>query len=408
MKFDFPNEKGETLSGVLELPEGKVRSFALFAHCFTCSKDSTAAYVIAKTLKEMGIGVLRFDFTGLGDSMGNFVNTNFSSNVADLLSGCAALKEQFQAPEILIGHSLGGAAVLQAATELSDVRAVVTIAAPSTTQHLSQIFDNQIPEIEEEGKAEVDIAGRRYTLNRQFIDDLSNINVLNGVGAFRKALLVMHAPLDDTVSIDHAAAIFQAAKHPKSFVSLDNGDHLLSRKSDGRYAAGVIAAWVERYIRPAEETEDQKGIVGKVRVISRRKVKFTQDIYSEDHHLVADEPLKLQGDNLGMNPYELLLAGLGACTSMTMRMYAERKKIPLESVEVQLAHDKIHAADCESCETADGKIDRIVKSIRLDGELTPENRQKLYEIAEKCPVNRTLKAEVHIETHHGKNGKSEG
>ncbi len=400
MKFDFPNNNGERLSGVLELPEGKPTAFALFAHCFTCSKDSIAAFVIAKTLRELGIGVLRFDFTGLGDSMGDFVNTNFSSNVADLLSACEALQEQYKAPEILIGHSLGGAAVLRAATQLADVKAVVTIAAPSSTQHLNRIIVNEIPTIEEHGKAEVSIAGRHFILNKQFVDDISGTDVLDGISKFRKALLVMHAPHDDTVSIDHAAEIFQTAKHPKSFVSLDNGDHLLSRKSDGQYAAKVIAAWVERYVTSYENVEQEQGVTGKVRVVSRMGAKFTQDIYSEDHHLIADEPVSVQGDNLGMNPYELLLAGLGACTSMTMRMYADRKKIPLESVDVLLSHDKIHAVDCESCETQSGKIDRIVKSIRVSGDLTPENKHKLYEIAEKCPVNRTLKAEIFIESHH--------
>ncbi len=408
MKFDFSNNNGETLSGVLDLPEGKPRAFALFAHCFTCSKDSIAAYVIARTLKDLGIGVLRFDFTGLGESMGEFANTNFSSNVADLLSACAILKEHYQAPEILIGHSLGGAAVLRAATQLEDVKAVVTIAAPSSTQHLSQIIVNEIPAIEEEGEAEVSIAGRRFTLNRQFVDDIKGTDVLKGISRFRKALLVMHAPHDESVSADHAAAIFQAAKHPKSFVSLDNADHLLSRKKDGQYAAKVIAAWVDRYIASDEEVAMEKGLAGKVVVASRAGTKFTQDIYSQDHHLIADEPAAVQGDNLGMNPYELLLAGLGACTSMTMRMYADRKKIPLEAVEVLLAHDKIHAEDCESCETTMGKIDRIVKTIKVFGDLSAEHRQKLYEIAEKCPVNRTLKAEMYIESHHPGDGSAAG
>ena len=400
MKFNFPNDTGELLSGVLELPEGTPRAFALFAHCFTCSKDSIAAYVIARTLKDLGIGVLRFDFTGLGDSMGDFINTNFSSNVTDLLSACEALKEHYKAPEILIGHSLGGAAVLRAATQLEDVKTVVTIAAPSSTQHLSQIMVNEIPAIENKGSAEVSIAGRRFTLNKQFVDDIRGTDVLDGISKMRKALLVMHAPHDDSVGIDHAAAIFQAAKHPKSFVSLDNADHLLSRKGDGQYVARVIAAWVDRYITPDDEPDRDKSIAGKVRVVSRSGAKFTQDIYSSDHHLIADEPAAVQGDNLGMNPYELLLAGLGACTSMTMRMYADRKNISLESVEVLLAHDKIHAEDCESCETTKGKIDRIVKSIRISGSLSVEQKEKLYEIAEKCPVNRTLKSEIHIESHH--------
>jgi len=393
MRFDFPNRNGEILSGKLELPPSSPRAFALFAHCFTCSKDIIAAHVISKTLAAAGIGVLRFDFTGLGNSQGDFSNTNFSSNVEDLLSACDYLGEKYEFPELLIGHSLGGAAVLKAATKIKYARAVVTIAAPSDVRHVHHLLQTDIGTIEEEGKADVQLAGRSFTVRKQFLDDVNETELLEGIRKFRKALLVMHAPLDKIVSIDHSSAIFKAAKHPKSFVTLDSADHLLSNKRDGRYAAAVIAAWVDRYISsvPEEKVRAEKGTV---RVRSRKGAKYTQDIATLDHQLVADEPTSARGDNLGMNPYELLLAALGACTSMTLAMYAERKGMPLEEVEVKLQHEKIHAKDCANCETSNGKIDRIYKTISLSGPLSDEQKQRLHEIAEKCPVNKTLKSEI--------------
>lgn len=393
MRFDFPNRNGEILSGKLELPPGTPRTYALFAHCFTCSKNIIAAHVIAKTLSAAGIAVLRFDFTGLGNSEGDFSNTNFSSNVEDLLSACEHLGKKFDHPELLIGHSLGGAAVLKAATMMNNARAVVTIAAPSDARHVSNLLQTDIGTIEKEGKADVQLAGRSFTVKKQFLEDVKEIHILDGVRNFKKSLLVMHGPLDRIVSIDHAAAIFKAARHPKSFVTLDSADHLLSDKRDGRYAAHVIAAWADRYISsvPEEKVQAEKGTV---RIRSRRGTRFTQDIDTLDHHLVADEPASARGDNLGMNPYELLLASLGACTSMTMEMYADRKGIRLDEVEVKLRHEKVHAKDCADCETSSGKIDRIYKSISVSGDLSDEQKQRLREIAEKCPVNKTLKSEI--------------
>lgn len=397
MRFDFPNKKGETLSGKLELPVSAPRAFALFAHCFTCSKDVIAAGAIAKTLAEKGIGVLRFDFTGLGNSQGDFSNTNFSSNVEDLLSACKHLEKKYSHPELLIGHSLGGAAVLQAAMRLEQVKAVATIAAPSDLSHLKELFEDDLDTINNKGEAKVTLAGRNFTIKKQLIDDIAETEMLAGIKSFRKALLVMHAPLDTVVSIDHAANIFKAAKHPKSFISLDSADHLLSRRSDARYAANVCAAWVDRFLSAAKVENDgiEKGVV---RVRSRPDTKFTQDIRSPDHHLVADEPVSAGGDNLGMNPYEFLLAGLGACTSMTVKMYAERKGIALEEVTVELSHEKIHAKDCKQCETTRGKVDNIGKRIELKGDLSEEEHKRILEIAEKCPVNRTLKSEINIES----------
>jgi putative redox protein len=392
MKIDFPNKQGELLSGRLELPVGAPRTYALFAHCFTCSKDFIAANVISKTLAENGIGVLRFDFTGLGNSQGDFSNTNFSSNIEDLISACTYLAKEFGEPELLIGHSLGGAAVLKAAEQMQHVKAVVTIAAPSDVHHLTQLFGDNIETIEQKGEADITLAGRNFTVKKQFLDDIRGTSLLEGISSFRKALLVLHAPFDKIVSIDHAEKIFKAAKHPKSFITLDSADHLLSRRSDARYVAKVCAAWVDRYLSAAAEQQDIAGNV--VQVHSRRGARFTQDIRTTDHHLVADEPLSFKGSNLGMNPYELLLASLGACTSMTMKMYADRKGIPLEDVVVELQHEKIHAKDCEECETKSGKIDQILKTIELTGQLSEEQKERLFEIAEKCPVNRTLKSEI--------------
>lgn len=395
MKIDFPNKQGEILSGRLELPAAKPRTYALFAHCFTCSKDFIAANVITKTLAENGIGVLRFDFTGLGNSQGDFSNTNFSSNIEDLISACTYLAKEFGEPELLIGHSLGGAAVLKAAEQMQHVKAVVTIAAPSDVHHLTQLFGDNIETIEQNGEANVTLAGRSFTVKKQFLDDIKETSLLAGISTFRKALLILHAPFDKIVSIDHAEKIFKAAKHPKSFISLDSADHLLSRRSDARYVAKVCAAWVDRYLSASVEQQDIAEKV--VQVKARKGARFTQDIRTTDHHLVADEPLSFKGNNLGMNPYELLLAGLGACTSMTMKMYADRKGIPLEDVVVELQHEKIHAKDCAECETKSGKIDKIVKTIKLTGQLSAEQKERLFEIAEKCPVNRTLNSEIVVE-----------
>ncbi|MEM7645572.1 MAG: bifunctional alpha/beta hydrolase/OsmC family protein [Pseudomonadota bacterium] len=401
MKYEFKNENGETLSGRLEQPAGEPRAYALFAHCFTCTKDLVAASSISKKLTEYGVAVLRFDFTGLGNSDGDFANTNFSSNVQDLVAAFHCLKNDFHAPEILVGHSLGGAAVLKAASLLPEIKAVVTLGAPSEVDHVSHLFQDNLEEIEEKGEAKVDLAGRPFTIKKQFVDDLKSNTVLDCVKNFKKSLLVMHSPIDNTVSIDHAGAIFSAAKHPKSFVSLDSADHLLLNRKDAEYAAGTIGAWLDRYLK--ERPNDHKALKvqkGEVVVKSRQGLKFTHDVYSKNHQLVADEPKSVKGDDLGMNPYELLLSSLGSCTAMTMKMYAERKGIQLSNVEVRLNHQKIHAEDCETCETEKGMVDQIDKHIHIEGEFTEEQKQRILEIAERCPVNRTLQSEIVIKSHH--------
>jgi putative redox protein len=398
LKFDFTNSKGENLSGRLELPNEGPKAIALFAHCFTCSKNILAASRISKALATHSIGVLRFDFTGIGNSEGDFANTNFSSNVDDLISAYYALKESYMAPELIIGHSLGGAAVLKAAPELEALKAVVTIAAPSDVHHVSHLFESEVAKIEETGEACVNLAGRKFKIKKQFLEDIRETSILESVGHLKKALLVMHSPTDDTVSVEHAAKIYQAAKHPKSYVSLDTADHLIMNPSDAEYAAQIIGSWCTRYLN----LEEKRPSVEKQMVLvkNRDQHKFTHDIYTSSHKIIADEPKSIKGDDLGMTPYELLLAALGACTSMTLRMYADRKEWPLEHVEVKLGHQKIHASDCESCETQNGKIDKITKKILLSGNLDDGQKAKLYEIAEKCPVNRTLLNEVLIESIH--------
>ena len=401
-KLTFPSATGEMLAGRLESPAvGKPEAYALFAHCFTCTKDIFSASRIAGALAESGIAVLRFDFTGLGHSEGEFANTNFSSNVADLLAAADFLRREREAPKILIGHSLGGAAILSAAPEVPEANAVVTIGAPADPSHVQHLFQEARPEIEAQGEAEVLLSGRTFRIQKQFLEDIENQKLEQHIGGLRKALLVFHAPHDKTVEIDNARQIFMAAKHPKSFISLDDADHLLTNKADGRYVADVLASWVGRYIGRPFDDGGPKAAAGSVAVREAGAGRFTQDVAAGPHHLTADEPESYGGDDKGPGPYDLLLAGLGACTSMTVRMYAERKSWPLDQVQVDLRHDKIHAEDCADCETKSGKLDRIERTVKLSGDLDPEQRAKLLEIADKCPVHRTLHSEVVIETSAG-------
>lgn len=388
----FPSKRGHELAARLELPAGEPRAYAVFAHCFTCSKDSKAAAYTSQALAARGIAVLRLDFTGLGTSGGEFSDSNFTSNIGDLVSACDFLRRKHRPPQILIGHSLGGAAVLAAAAEIPEARAVATIGAPFEPQHVSHLIADQ-EKIHAEGQATVDIGGRPFLIRKQFLDDLRQHDPAARVGALRKALLILHSPRDTIVAIDNAARIFMAAKHPKSFVSLDNADHLLSRPDDAAYAAEVLAAWCSRYL----EKVDAEPVPG-VRVAEAGQGKFAQDVYAGRHRLRADEPVAAGGSDTGPSPYDLLLAALGACTSMTVRLYADQKKIPLERVSIELKHDKVHAADCSECETKEGRIDRIERSITLDGPLDAAQRAKLLEIANKCPVHRTLHSEVWIPT----------
>jgi uncharacterized OsmC-like protein/fermentation-respiration switch protein FrsA (DUF1100 family) len=400
-RFQFPGSEGQQLAAALELPEGKTLAYALFAHCFTCGKDVLAAKRIAVVLAAKGIAVLRFDFTGLGSSEGDFANSTFSSNVADLARAADHLRRTRKAPAILIGHSLGGAAVLAAAAQIPEAKAVVTIAAPSDPAHVTGLFADRIEDIRKLGKVEVSLAGRPFHIKREFLDDIAEHNLMSHVTGLHKALLIMHSPTDDTVGIDNATRIFVAAKHPKSFVSLAGADHLLSDRRDGMYAADVIAAWAERYLDPAapEAAVDLREEPRNVMVRETHKSKFQQTVSIGPHRLLADEPIAAGGEDTGPGPYDFVLAGLGACTSMTMRLYADRKSLPLERVTVTLKHSRIHAEDCAECETKSGMLDRIDRTIAMEGALDAEQRGKLMEIADKCPVHRTLTSEIHIVTH---------
>lgn len=396
-RFTFPGSNGNELAARLDLPSGPPRAYALFAHCFTCTKDILAASRIADGLTGKGIGVLRFDFTGLGGSDGEFSNTNFSSNVDDLIAAADHMRENLAAPQILIGHSLGGAAVLMAAGKMKEVRAVATIAAPADPAHVAHTFQSFVEEIETTGTADVLLGGRPFQIQKQFIEDIRSQNLEAAVAKLHKALLILHAPGDEIVGIENAAQLFQAAKHPKSFITLDGADHLLSRSADAKYAAEIIATWAGRYIDVVDSPKP-KAIPGTVIVAETTAGKFTNTIVTgSGHAIVADEPESVGGDDTGATPYDLLLSSLGACKTMTMRMYAERKGYALEHAEVRLSHDKIYAKDCESCETKTGKIDQIKTEITLTGDLSDEERQKVFEIAERCPVHRTITSEIIIE-----------
>jgi uncharacterized OsmC-like protein/alpha/beta superfamily hydrolase len=395
----FRGALGGELAARLDLPDTPPLAYALFAHCFTCSKDTLAAARISTALTGHGLGVLRFDFTGLGGSEGDFANTNFSSNVGDLVAAAGWLRRLHQAPKILVGHSLGGAAVLAAAGEIPEATAVATIGAPYEPAHVRHLLTGALPEIEAAGEAEVELAGRRFRIKKQFLEDIARRGGQDAIARLRKALLVFHSPRDTTVSIDNAAQIFMAAKHPKSFVSLDDADHLLTRMRDAEYVASVLAAWASRYVGAQESVEKPHAAEpDAVTVSETHEGKFAQAISAGAHWLRADEPVSFGGSDTGPSPYELLLAGLGACTSMTLRMYADQKKWPLSRVSVRLTHNKVHAADCTDCETREGRIDRIEREIELAGELDESQRARLLEIANKCPVHRTLHSEVWIPT----------
>ena len=398
-KLEFKNKDGHTLAARLDLPlEGKPLAYALFAHCFTCSKNTKAIAHISRALSRQGLAVLRFDFTGLGESEGNFADTNFSSNVDDLIAAADFLKANYRAPEILIGHSFGGAAVIQAASRIPSSTAVVSIAAPSDPQHVTRALGNTAVSIQNRGQADVALAGRTFTLKKQFLDDLDFVNVAETLKNLNRALLVLHSPIDETVGIENAARIFQAARHPKSFISLDTADHLLTNSEDSLYAGSVIAAWARKYVS-ASNADEAKMEGAENQVIAQiGKTGLTTDILAEGHRLIADEPVSIGGNGSGPTPYGYLLAGLGACTAMTLRMYADRKEWPLDSVTVKLSHQKIHGADCENCQTKEGKLDQIEREIALSGALDDQQEQRLMQIADRCPVHRTLKAEIVVKS----------
>ena len=385
--FDFTGAQGQRLSGRLDLPDGPARAYALFAHCFTCAKSSLAATHVSRALAGLGVGTLRFDFTGLGASEGTFADAAFSGDVADLHAGARAMAAAGIGPSLLIGHSLGGAAALAAAGDMAGVTAVAVIAAPFRAEHVTGLFGEGLAKVLEAGEAEVDLGGRPFRIKRSLVDDLRAQDPKDRIGKLRRALLILHSPVDQVVGVENATEIFLAARHPKSFVSLDHADHLLTRPEDGRYAAGVIAAWAGRYL-PVPVVETLPADEG-VRVETTGAGKFQVSVQVGPTRFLADEPLEVGGLGSGPTPYELVSAGLGACTAMTLRLYAEQKAWPLTGVSVKVTHSKAkdHAP-----------ADVFAREIALEGPLDGEQKTRLLGIADKCPVHRTLEAGSRVET----------
>jgi uncharacterized OsmC-like protein/fermentation-respiration switch protein FrsA (DUF1100 family) len=395
----FTGSGGDLLAARLDLPDGEPLAFALFAHCFTCSKDLAAATRISRGLADQGFGVLRFDFTGLGSSKGEFANTNFSSNIEDLVLAADWLRTNQEAPAVLVGHSLGGAAVLAAASQIPEAAAVATIGAPFDPAHVTELFPDTVrDQLGRDGEADVQLAGRTFRVRQQLLDDLGAQNLTDAIASLRRALLVFHSPVDEIVDVDNARRIFAAARHPRSFVSLDGADHLLTRRPDAAYVASVLSSWASRYLpdRPAEPAPADPE-PGSVIVAETGDGAFQQLVAAGRHRFLADEPLGV-GDDTGPTPYDQLLAGLGTCTSMTLRMYADRKGWPLDGVEVRLSHDRVHAEDCADCAATSGFIETIDRTIELRGLLTEGQRDSLLAIADRCPVHRTLTGDIHVRT----------
>ncbi|MFT5182972.1 MAG: putative OsmC-like protein/esterase/lipase [Flavobacteriales bacterium] len=396
-KITFSNAQGDRLIGRLELPvDQHPKAYALFAHCFTCNKNLSAVRNISKALTEKGFGVFRFDFTGLGESEGDFADTNFSSNIDDLVAAGNFMESESMAPSLIIGHSLGGAAVIFAGKELDSVKAVATIGAPSAPDHVQHLIESGIPEIEEKGQAQLTIGGRPFTIKKQFLEDIAGVNMQATVKSLRKPIFVAHSPQDDTVGINNAAEIYSAAMHPKSFLSLDGADHLLSNVTDSTYVGQMIAAWADRYLEAAETVQLRTN--HQVLVHSDPDSGYTLDVQAGKHTFKADEPVSIGGNDFGPTPYDLLLASLGACTAITMRMYANRKGWPVEDIEIHLNHGQEHLKDCEDCDSSNAKIDVIERSIKIKGDLDEKQRKRMMQIADKCPVHKTLHNDIRVES----------
>jgi putative redox protein len=399
-KLTFPNRNGQHLAARLDLPvDGEPRAYALFAHCFTCTKNLKAIGHISTALNEAGYAVLRFDFTGLGESEGDFADTNFSSNIEDLVDAARFLAAQYEGPKLLVGHSLGGAAVLQAAHHIETVEAVATIGAPFDPEHVRHLFETALDEIAYAGQACVRLGGRPFTITQQFVEDLGAQHVVQHLQGLDRALLVMHSPVDDTVGIENARMIFDHARHPKSFVSLDTADHLLSREVDAQYVGAVLAAWAHKYGGPPPAARQHRTLADNRTTAYLAGTGFRTEIMTNGHALVADEPVSVGGTDAGPSPYDLLATSLGACTAMTLRLYADRKQWPLEAVTVRLHHAKVHAEDCDCDRHAEGgMLDVLTRELTLEGPLDETQRQRLVEIANRCPVHRTLEAGAVVKT----------
>ena len=392
-RVHFNNRDGHRLVGILHLPETQqATAYALFAHCFTCTKNIKSASTISDTLAKRGIATLRFDFTGLGSSQGDFSDSSFTTNINDLIDAANYLAESHQAPQLLVGHSLGGTAILAAANQIPSAKAVASIGSPAHPEHILHLLQTELETIEQTGQADVDLAGRQFTFKKDFVADVRQHNI--DYRGLNKALMVMHSPLDDTVSIDQAGIIFSSAIHPKSFTTLDKADHLLSRNEDARYAADLLACWALRYLDLSEQ--DQPQTHNGVHVSADTAAGFLCRINASGHQQLADEPLKVGGTNLGPTPYDYLASALGTCTAMTLNMYARHKKLDLENVSVEVEHERIHADDCVGCEKQQGQVDQFTRSISIKGNLDDAQRQRLLQIADRCPVHKTLENEIKI------------
>jgi len=388
----FNNRQNIKLSGMLHLPDIQaVQTYALYAHCFTCTKSIKAAIIIADALAQQGIATLRFDFTGLGGSKGDFADSSFSTNINDLLDAAAFLGHEYQAPQLLVGHSLGGTAMLAAAQHIDSAKAVAAIGSPSDPAHILHLLEDHLNVLEQQGEADVNLAGRPFTFKQDFVNDVKGHKI--NYRGLSKALLIMHSPIDETVSVDEAGKIFSRAMHPKSFISLDDADHLLSHQQDAQYAGKVISNWANRYLEINATTVSNDH---SVTASADTQQGFLCKIMASGHQLVADEPIDVGGTNLGPSPYDYLSAALGSCTVMTINMYARHKKIDLHNATVNINHSRIHADDCVDCEKTNGQIDVLKRSISLTGDLTEQQRTRILQIADRCPIHKTLKNEIKI------------
>lgn len=393
-RVNFESRHGHRLAGIVHIPDTKeVVAYALFAHCFTCTKNINSATNIADALSQTGIATLRFDFTGLGASKGDFADSSFTTNIEDLIDAAAFLEQKYQAPQLIVGHSLGGTAILAAAKNIPSAKAIASIGSPASPEHILHLLESNLESIEQQGSAKVDLAGRAFTFKQEFVDDVRKHSI--DYKRLGKALMVMHSPIDDTVSIDQAGLIFSYAMHPKSFVTLDNADHLLTKSEDSQYAGKVLASWAMRYIEPLEiahATND--GVV----VSAKTAQGFLCNINANGHALIADEPKAAGGTNLGPSPYDYLASALGTCTAMTLNMYARHKKLDVVDVSVKVEHNRIHADDCVDCEKQQGQIDVFTRTISIEGNLDEAQSKRMLQIADRCPVHKTLENEIKIET----------
>lgn len=383
-ELKIKNRDGVELSATIDFPSNqKPSQIAIFSHCFTCTSNLNAVRNINRALTQNGFAVVRFDFTGLGKSGGDFKNSHFEANVEDLVDVHQYITENYFAPEFIVGHSLGGSAAIVAAHKIPALKAVCTIGSPADVEHTTKHFKSQVKELEDNGETQVTIGGREYSVNQNFVDGFKKHKLPEIIKSLKKPILIFHSPIDEVVGVYNAQEIYENAMHPKSFVSLDDADHLLSKKEDSLYVGNVISSWVSRYL-PKKQKEKQDPekhqLVANLNLVED---KFTTSISTDDHTLLADEPVSLGGDNFGMSPYELVSAGLAACTTMTLKLYAERKKWSLKDVKVYLSHAKEKNEQGET-------VDVFKKEIEIKGAVDDTQKDRLIEIASKCPVHKTL------------------